>query len=208
VQEQIEEAIAAGGHGQYGAVTLADTVTGQVLWAARGGSSCGVLSQGDPTSRQKTGRSNRRTKHHETPPAAFGAVAVQGRGVGTPRAGGSQTSNGGERHALAFDHRVRNGGVVLSSLVAAAPARAESKSQQMDQITSEEFLAMKPDDQQHIAYWVDGYQTAKGEAAVGVLCQQGLPLCHERFAMWPSRDYERYECARTAHSALASLWQT
>jgi hypothetical protein len=99
-------------------------------------------------------------------------------------------------------------GVVLSSLAAAAPARAESKSQQVDRITCEEFLAMKPDDQQRIASWVDGYQTAKGEAAVGVLCQRGLPLCHERFAMWPSRDYERYECARMAHSAVASLWQT
>ena len=60
-------------------------------------------------------------------------------------------------------------GFVLSSLVAAAPARAESKSKQVDQITCEEFLAMKPDEQQHIASWVDGYQTAKGEAAVGVV---------------------------------------
>ena len=60
-------------------------------------------------------------------------------------------------------------GLVLGSLVAAAPARAESKSKQVDQITCEEFLAMKPDDQHHIAYWVDGYQTAKGEAAVGVV---------------------------------------
>jgi hypothetical protein len=60
-------------------------------------------------------------------------------------------------------------GFVLSSLVAAAPVRAESKSKQVDQITCEEFLAMKPDEQQHIAYWVDGYQTAKGEAAVGVV---------------------------------------
>jgi len=60
-------------------------------------------------------------------------------------------------------------GLVLGCLVTAAPARAESKSKQVDQITCEEFLAMKPDDQQHIAYWVDGYQTAKGEAAVGVV---------------------------------------
>ena len=60
-------------------------------------------------------------------------------------------------------------GLVLGSLVAAAPARAESKSKQVDQITCEEFLAMKPDDQQRIAYWVDGYQAAKGEAAVGVV---------------------------------------
>jgi acid stress chaperone HdeA len=60
-------------------------------------------------------------------------------------------------------------GLVLGSLVAAAPARAESKSKQVDQITCEEFLAMKSDEQQHIAYWVDGYQTAKGDAAVGVV---------------------------------------
>jgi hypothetical protein len=60
-------------------------------------------------------------------------------------------------------------GLVLGSLVAAAPARAESKSKQVDQITCEEFLAMKPEDQHHIAYWVDGYQTAKGDAAVGVV---------------------------------------
>jgi hypothetical protein len=60
-------------------------------------------------------------------------------------------------------------GFVLGSLVVAAPARAESKSKQVDQITCEEFLAMKPDDQQRIAYWVDGYQVAKGEAAVGVV---------------------------------------
>jgi len=60
-------------------------------------------------------------------------------------------------------------GFVLGSLVAAAPACAESKSKQVDQITCEEFLAMKPDDQQRIAYWVDGYQAAKGEAAVGVV---------------------------------------
>ena len=34
---------------------------------------------------------------------------------------------------------------------------------------SKEFLAMNPADQQRIAYWVDGYQVAKGEAAVGVV---------------------------------------
>ena len=60
-------------------------------------------------------------------------------------------------------------GLVLGSLIAAAPARAESKSKQVDQITCEEFLAMKMDDQQRIAYWVDGYQAAKGEATVGVV---------------------------------------
>src|SRR5215813_2522755 len=35
-------------------------------------------------------------------------------------------------------------GFLLSSLVAAAPVRAESKSKQGDQIPCEEFLAMKP----------------------------------------------------------------
>jgi hypothetical protein len=60
-------------------------------------------------------------------------------------------------------------GVVFSGLVAAGPARAESKSKQVDQITCEEFLALNPNDQQHIAYWVDGYAAAKGEAAVGTV---------------------------------------
>ena len=59
--------------------------------------------------------------------------------------------------------------LALSGLVGARPVAAESKSKQVDQITCEEFLAMNPADQQRIAYWVDGYQVAKGEAAVGVV---------------------------------------
>ena len=59
--------------------------------------------------------------------------------------------------------------LVFTGLVAAGPVAAESKSKQVDQITCEEFLAMNPADQQRIAYWVDGYQVAKGEAAVGVV---------------------------------------
>lgn len=61
------------------------------------------------------------------------------------------------------------GALALSGLVAVRPVAAESKSKQVDQITCEEFLAMNPADQQRIAYWVDGYQVAKGEAAVGVV---------------------------------------
>ena len=60
-------------------------------------------------------------------------------------------------------------GFVLGSLVAAAPARVESTSTQVDQMTCEAFLAMHPDDHQRIASWVDGYQTAKGDAAVGAV---------------------------------------
>ena len=60
-------------------------------------------------------------------------------------------------------------GLILSSLLAAGPVRAASKSKQVDQITCEEFLALNPEDQQRIAYWVDGYQAAKGEAAVGTV---------------------------------------
>jgi hypothetical protein len=60
-------------------------------------------------------------------------------------------------------------GVALGSLLAAGPVRAGSKSNQVDKITCEEFLALNPDDQQRIAYWVDGYQVAKGEAAVGTV---------------------------------------
>jgi hypothetical protein len=59
--------------------------------------------------------------------------------------------------------------LVVTGLVTAGPVAAESKQKQVDQITCEEFLAMNPADQQRIAYWVDGYQVAKGEAAVGVV---------------------------------------
>jgi hypothetical protein len=39
----------------------------------------------------------------------------------------------------------------------------------VDQITCEEFLAPDLDDQQRIAYWVDGYEEAKGTAAIGTV---------------------------------------
>ena len=58
-------------------------------------------------------------------------------------------------------------GAVLGGLVATEPACAASK--QVDQITCEEFLALNPEDQNKIAFWVDGYQVAKGEAAVGTV---------------------------------------
>jgi len=54
---------------------------------------------------------------------------------------------------------------VLSACVVATPASAATKA--IDKITCEEFLAMNPDDQNRIAYWVDGYAQAKGEASVG-----------------------------------------
>jgi hypothetical protein len=59
--------------------------------------------------------------------------------------------------------------LALTGLVAARAVAAESKGKKVDKITCEEFLAMNPDDQQRIAYWVDGYQVAKGEAAVGTV---------------------------------------
>jgi len=49
-------------------------------------------------------------------------------------------------------------GIGLAGLLAVGPVRAESKSKAVDQITCEEFLALNADDQQRIAYWVDGYQ--------------------------------------------------
>src|SRR5262245_22657727 len=58
-------------------------------------------------------------------------------------------------------------GAALAGLLATGTASAASK--QVDQITCEEFLALKPDDQNRIAYWVDGYAQAKGEAAVGTV---------------------------------------
>jgi hypothetical protein len=67
-------------------------------------------------------------------------------------------------------------GVTLGGLVAAVPAGAASK--QVDQITCEEFLALNDNDRNKIAFWVDGYQTAKGEAAMGTVAfdKFGQPL--------------------------------
>lgn len=58
-------------------------------------------------------------------------------------------------------------GAVLGGLLAAGTASAASK--KVDQVTCEEFLALDPDDQNRIAYWIDGYAQAKGEAAVGTV---------------------------------------
>src|SRR5271157_6360986 len=55
--------------------------------------------------------------------------------------------------------------VVAVSATMAAPASAESKTKKVDEITCEDFLALNPNDQQRIAYWVDGYAQAKNEAA-------------------------------------------
>ena len=60
-------------------------------------------------------------------------------------------------------------GAVFGGLVAAGPVGAAPQKKQVDRITCEEFLALDPEDQQRIAYWVDGYQVAKGEAAVGTV---------------------------------------
>ena len=60
-------------------------------------------------------------------------------------------------------------GVVLSGLLSASLVAAADRNKRVDQITCEEFLALDPDDQQRIAYWVDGYEEAKGEAAVGTV---------------------------------------
>ncbi len=50
---------------------------------------------------------------------------------------------------------------------AVALADAKPKTKKVDQITCEEFLTLNPVSQQRIAYWVDGYSQAKGEAEVG-----------------------------------------
>jgi len=60
-------------------------------------------------------------------------------------------------------------GTVFAGLVAVGPIGAAAKQKQVDQITCDEFLALDPDDQQRIAYWIDGYQAAKGEAVVGAV---------------------------------------
>jgi HdeA/HdeB family len=72
---------------------------------------------------------------------------------------------------------VATAGVVVAGLVASEPVRAESKSKKVDKITCEDFLAMNPEAQQRIAYWVDGYRIAKGESAVGTVAfdKFGMP---------------------------------
>jgi HdeA/HdeB family protein len=69
-------------------------------------------------------------------------------------------------------------GVMLGGVVGPRPAHAAGKSKQVDQITCEEFLALNESDRNKIAFWVDGYQTAKGEAAVGTVAfdKFGQPL--------------------------------
>jgi HdeA/HdeB family len=59
------------------------------------------------------------------------------------------------------------GMVAVGSLL--APGGSHAASKQVDQITCEEFLALNENDRNRIAFWVDGYQTAKGEAAVGTV---------------------------------------
>ena len=66
----------------------------------------------------------------------------------------------------------------VGGLLTGGTVPAEAKSAQVDKITCEEFLALDADDQQRIAYWVDGYATAKGEAAVGTVAMDkfGQPI--------------------------------
>ena len=61
-------------------------------------------------------------------------------------------------------------GLMLGSLALTGPVQAQDRSKQVDKITCEEFLGLNPDDQQRIAYWVDGYAQAKNEeAAIGTV---------------------------------------
>src|SRR5271165_4092094 len=68
--------------------------------------------------------------------------------------------------------------VVAASATMATVSGAETKTKKVDEITCEDFLAMNPNDQQRIAYWVDGYAQAKSEAAVGTVAfdKFGNPL--------------------------------
>jgi len=60
-------------------------------------------------------------------------------------------------------------GLVLGSLALAGPARAQDRSKQVDKITCEEFLGLSPDDQQSIAYWVDGYLERGQHSTIGTV---------------------------------------
>ena len=84
----------------------------------------------------------------------------------SPAFGGHQTPNEGRMYTgRSFGFMAA--GVMLAGLVGVPPADAKSK--KVDEITCEEFLALNESDQNKIAFWVDGYQTAKGEAAVGTV---------------------------------------
>lgn len=58
-------------------------------------------------------------------------------------------------------------GITTGVLVGAGSAQAADT--KIDGITCEQFLALDPDDQNRIAYWVDGYAQAKNEAMVGTV---------------------------------------
>ena len=58
---------------------------------------------------------------------------------------------------------------VLGGLLGAGAVRAESKNKKIDEITCEEFLAMSPNDREHIAYWVDGYLERGQHSTIGTV---------------------------------------
>lgn len=68
--------------------------------------------------------------------------------------------------------------LVLGGFLAAGIASAESKSKKPDQITCEEFLAMDPDNQNAVAYWVDGYYQSQNETEMSVVAYDkfGQPI--------------------------------
>jgi HdeA/HdeB family len=71
-----------------------------------------------------------------------------------------------------MSHRIVTSAALAAALCAlglAAPRAAQAKDAKIDQITCEDFLAMDPDNQNRIAYWIDGYAQAKGEATVGTV---------------------------------------
>ena len=62
---------------------------------------------------------------------------------------------------------VAAGGIVVGGLSAdATDKKAEKK---VEDITCEEFLAMSPENQNRIAYWVDGYFEGKNESATSTV---------------------------------------
>ena len=54
-----------------------------------------------------------------------------------------------------------------AGIAAGGAARADEK--KVEQITCAEFLALSPDHQERIAYWVDGYAHSKSPESVGAV---------------------------------------
>ena len=60
-------------------------------------------------------------------------------------------------------------GTVVVGIAIGGLSAAQAADKKVKDITCEEFLAMNPENQNRIAYWVDGYAEGKDESATGTV---------------------------------------